>query len=112
MHLDIPRMGRIGRRINHPGLVIAKLSAKPRDLGILEDPIAAFQFKGSLPTLIPVHLEMIRWRHMLIAHHEWKNDLNREHAQEFARSMKYHFGEFGSREDLTELFNNRYGSLV
>lgn len=108
----LQRMGRIGRRVNHPGLVIAKLSAKPRDMGILEDPIAAFQFKGSLPTLIPVHLEMIRWRHMLIAHHEWKNDLNGEHAQEFARSMKYHFGEFRSREDLTELFNDRYGSLV
>jgi len=56
----LQRIGRIGRRVNHPGLVIAKLSAKPRDLGILEDPIAAFQFKGSLPTLIPVHLEMIR----------------------------------------------------
>jgi ATP-dependent helicase YprA (DUF1998 family) len=108
----LQRIGRIGRRINHPGLVIAKLSAKPRDIGILEDPISTFQFAGSLPTLIPVHLEMIRWKHMLIAHQEWKNDLNRGYAQEFIKSMKYHFGEFQSHEDLTALFNDRYGSLV
>ncbi|MGD0951055.1 MAG: DEAD/DEAH box helicase [Methanotrichaceae archaeon] len=108
----LQRMGRIGRRVNHTGLVIAKLSAKPRDLGILEDPVAAFQFKGSIPALIPVHLEMIKWKHMLIAHHEWKDDLYGGRAQAFSRSMKHHFGEFRSQKDLTELFNDRYGSLV
>lgn len=110
----LQRIGRIGRRLDRPGLVIMRLTSEPRDQSILEDPISAFQLDLTRPMPIPSHLEMVKWRHMLACYEEWDWDLRKGfHAQnEFREAMENNFGEAPDRQKLTESFKDRYGQLV
>ena len=111
----LQRIGRVGRREDRPGLVLLRVGAEPHDQSILEDPLAAFRLDLSRPMPIPVHLEMLKWRHMLAAFSEWNwaimkyRDFTRD---EFNAALKKTFGEAKDERDLKALFEERYGALV
>jgi superfamily II DNA/RNA helicase len=109
----LQRIGRVGRRQDRPGLVLLRVAAEPHDQSILEDPLAAFRLDQSRPMPIPLHLEMMKWRHMLAALKEWMpptdygvtwDDFNRALQRQFAESPMY--------QDLRNRFEKRYGALV
>jgi DEAD/DEAH box helicase domain-containing protein len=110
----LQRIGRVGRRVNRPGLVLLRISAEPQDQHILEDPCAAFRLDLSQPLPIPLHLDMLRWKHVLAAYSEWEWELSRGDVSkvDFSVFLRRHFGESWSNEDLVRLYEYRYGSLV
>jgi DEAD/DEAH box helicase domain-containing protein len=110
----LQRIGRVGRRADRPGLVLLRLSAEPHDQHILEDPCAAFRLDRSSALPIPLHLDMIKWKHILAAYAEWKWELQRGEAREgdFSYALGQHFGESRSKDDLHRLYEERYGSVV
>jgi len=110
----LQRMGRVGRRVDSPGLVIMCLSAKPRDRSILDDPESAFKLDLTRTIPIPVHLEMVKWRHMIAAFYEWTNDLKKSKFSwtDFNNAMKQNFDEAPMHQEIKERFEDRYGSLV
>ena len=110
----LQRIGRVGRRANRPGLVILGLSAEPHNQHILEDPSAAFRLDQSRAIPIPLHLDMLKWKHILAAYAEWEWELKRGEAREgeFSFALGRHFDESRPREDLLRLYEERYGSVV
>jgi hypothetical protein len=63
---------------------------------------------------IPVHLEMLKWRHMLAAFWEWMSLIKSRIFtwDQFNRALENHFGESLTYRDLKNLFEKRYGALV
>jgi superfamily II DNA/RNA helicase len=112
----LQRIGRVGRRANRPGLALLGLSAKPHDQHILEDPIAAFRLDLSRALPIPLHLDMLRWRHALAAFKEWINYLNRDDDKwtRFNTALESHFSfsRAPRYKDLKKQFEDSYGTLV
>jgi hypothetical protein len=108
----LQRIGRVGRRVDRPGLVLLCLSAEPRDQHILENPCAAFRLDLSKPLAIPLHLDMLKWKHALAAFSEWESDRGLVREAAFQRALAGHFAELRSREELRKLYAERYGSLV
>ncbi|HPS90648.1 MAG TPA: DEAD/DEAH box helicase [Methanothrix sp.] len=110
----LQRMGRVGRRVDSPGLVIMCLSSEPRDRSILDAPQDAFKLDLTKTIPIPLHLEMVKWRHMLAAFIEWMAALKKGDASwtDFNNALKKYFGEAPKYSDLKERFEERYGSLV
>lgn len=86
----LQRIGRVGRRVDSPGLVIMCLSSEPRDQSILDGPQEAFKLDLTKTIPIPVHLEMVKWRHMIAAFYEWMNELRKNDARwiDFNNAMK------------------------
>lgn len=111
----LQRIGRVGRQIEHPGLVLMKLTSSLNDRNILEDPENAFQISHKNPIAIPLHLEIVKWEHAIIAGEEWRKDLiagSFDHRI-FEASFKKHF--INTPIDYLELdsmFKNRYGELI
>jgi DEAD/DEAH box helicase domain-containing protein len=62
----LQRIGRVGRRADRPGLVIMRLGAEPLDQFVLQDPPTAFRLDQTEYIPIPLHLEMLKWRCMLV----------------------------------------------
>jgi DEAD/DEAH box helicase domain-containing protein len=89
----LQRIGRVGRREKRPGLVLLGLSAEPHDQHILEDPCAAFRLDRSRALPIPLHLDMLRWRHALAAFREWTGDLKYRAIEwsDFNKALEQHF---------------------
>jgi hypothetical protein len=110
----LQRIGRVGRRQDRPGLVLLRVAAEPHDQSILEDPLAALRLDLSRPMPIPVHLEMMKWRHMLAAFSEWMASIRyREFTfDQFNIALLLHFGESPTYQDLNGQFEERYGALV
>jgi superfamily II DNA/RNA helicase len=110
----IQRIGRVGRRQDRPGLVLLRVGAEPHEQAILEDPLAAFRLDLSRPMPIPIHLENLKWRHMLAAFKEWIESLKfRDYSwDDFNGALERHFGEAPTYGELKELFEDRYGALV
>jgi superfamily II DNA/RNA helicase len=110
----LQRIGRIGRRTDHPGLVIMRLTSEPGDQSILEDPANSFQLDLSRPMPIPAHLEMVKWRHMLATYQEWDWHLKKGlySQNEFHESLEDNFGEAPECQELTKMFKDRYGLLA
>lgn len=110
----LQRIGRVGRRVNSPGLVIMCLSSEPRDLSILDDPQNAFKLDLTKSIPIPVHLEMVKWRHMAAAFYEWMKEMKKNDADwtDFNKAMKKYFDEAPMYAELKSRFEERYGSLV
>lgn len=110
----LQRIGRVGRRQDRPGLVLLRVGAEPHDQAILEDPLAAFRLDLSRPMPIPVHLEMLKWRHMLAAFKEWMSSLKfRDYSwDDFNQALERHFGEAPTYQELNSLFEDRYSALV
>lgn len=110
----LQRIGRVGRRQDRPGLVLLRVGAEPHDQAILEDPLAAFRLDLSRPMPIPVHLEMLKWRHMLAAFSEWIRSIKyRDFTwDQFNGALENHFGEAPTYQDLKSLFEERYSALV
>jgi superfamily II DNA/RNA helicase len=110
----LQRIGRVGRRQDRPGLVLLRVAAEPHDQSILEDPLAAFRLDLSRPMPIPVHLELLKWRHMLAAFTEWMSSIKyRDFTwDDFNDALLRHFGEAPTYGDLKNLFDERYSALV
>lgn len=110
----LQRIGRVGRRQERPGLVLLRVAAEPHDQSILEDPIAAFRLDLTRPMPIPLHLEMMKWRHMLAAFKEWMSAMKYGDVTwgDFNEALEHHFDEAPTYQDLTSRFEDRYSALV
>ena len=110
----LQRIGRVGRRQDRPGLVLLRVAAEPHDQSILEDPLAAFRLDLTRPMPIPLHLEMMKWRHMLAAFKEWMSALKYRDVtwDDFNDALERHFDEAPDYQDLKSRFEDRYGALV
>jgi len=110
----LQRIGRVGRRQDRPGLVLLRVGAEPHDQSILENPLAAFRLDQSRPMPVPVHLEMLKWRHMLAAFMEWMSSIKyRDFTwDQFNEALQQQFGEAPTYGDLKSLFDERYRALV
>jgi Helicase conserved C-terminal domain len=110
----LQRIGRVGRREDRPGLVLLRVGAEPHEQSILEAPLAAFRLDLSRPMPIPVHLEMLKWRHMLAAFQEWMSVIKYGDFtwDDFNEAMRLHFGESPNYRDLKDLFEERDSALV
>jgi superfamily II DNA/RNA helicase len=112
----LQRIGRVGRRVDRPGLVLIRLSAEPHDQQLLEDPRAAFRLDSSRPLPVPIHLDILRWRHALVAFDEWLGALKRGQVpwEDFNAALARHF-RFQTApkyQHLKDRFRESYGSLV
>ncbi|HWR26779.1 MAG TPA: DEAD/DEAH box helicase [candidate division Zixibacteria bacterium] len=110
----LQRIGRVGRRMNRPGLVLMRLSSEPLDQSILEDPVEVFRLDMARQIPIPLHLEMLKWRHMLAAFSEWHWTLKSRKVdwKDFNNALHNNFGESPMYMDLKEQFEDRYGDLI
>lgn len=110
----LQRIGRVGRRQDRPGLVLLRAAAEPHDQSILEEPLVAFRLDQSRPMPIPVHLEMLKWRHMMAAFSEWIKSIKYGDFtwEQFNNALQRHFGEAPTYQDLKSLFEERYSALV
>jgi superfamily II DNA/RNA helicase len=110
----LQRIGRVGRRVGQPGLVVLRLSAEPHDRDMMEQPVDSFRLESNRALPIPLHLEMCKWRHMLAAFNEWAWELDsgRISSAEFGDAMEQHFGVATKRETLEKQFEDAYGSLI
>ncbi len=112
----LQRIGRVGRRVDRPGLVFIRLSAEPHDQHLLDNPRAAFQLDLNQPRPIPMHLDILRWKHALAAFSEWMYPLsNREiessHLSEVVQ-RRFGFKTAPTFRGLRDQFGALYGSLV
>ncbi len=110
----LQRIGRVGRRVGQPGLVVLRLSAEPHDRDMMEEPIDSFRLESNRALPIPLHLEMCKWRHMLAAFKEWSWELDHGNisSDRFDDAMVQCFGAAPERQTLEEQFEDAYGSLV
>jgi hypothetical protein len=112
----LQRIGRVGRRVDRPGLVFIRLSAEPHDQHILDNPRAAFQLDLSQPRPIPMHLDILRWKHALAAFSEWSYPRsNREvDSARFSEAVqrRFRFKTAPTYQGLRDQFGSLYGSLV
>lgn len=110
----LQRIGRVGRRQDRPGLVLLRVAAEPHDQSILENPLAAFRLDLTRSMPIPLHLEMMKWRHMLAAFQEWMSALKYKEVtwDDFNDALERHFDEAPEYQDLKSRFKDRYGALV
>jgi superfamily II DNA/RNA helicase len=110
----LQRIGRVGRRVGQPGLILMRLSTAPHDQSILENTETAFQLDQTRVMPIPLHLEMLRWRHELAAFDEWDWAIDRERRvtrNSFLWALSRYFDE--TRPDsLEDRFREHYGALV
>ncbi|MCO6458564.1 MAG: DEAD/DEAH box helicase [Pirellulaceae bacterium] len=110
----LQRIGRVGRRQGRPGLVILRLSAEPHDQEMLDEPVESFRLRNTRALPIPLHLEQVRWRHVLAAFQEWMGDLQYGAIapEQFNESLRKHFGEVPKYNELVRAFGQRYGTLI
>ena len=110
----LQRIGRVGRRVGHPGLVVLRLSAEPHDRDMMEQPVEAFRLESNRALPIPLHLEMCKWRHMLAAFKEWAWELDSGQisSAKFSDAMERYFGVKTEGASLEEQFREAYGALV
>ena len=112
----LQRIGRVGRRPDRPGLVLLSLSVEPHDQQLLENAAQAFCLNLIRPLPIPLHVEMLRWRHALAAFQEWIDDLKKHRVDwvVFNGALETHFG-FSKAPTYPKLksdFETSYGSVV
>ena len=112
----LQRIGRVGRRVDRPGLVLIRLSAEPHDQHLLDDPRAAFQLDLSQPRPIPMHLDILRWKHALAAFSEWQYPLSNRQidSAQFGDAVqrRFRFKTAPTFHGLRDQFGALYGSLV
>lgn len=109
----LQRIGRVGRRQGRAGLVLLRLGPEPHDQAILENPQIAFRLDSSRPMPIPIHLEPVKWRHMMAAFMEWMNNLryNDYSWNDFNDALQRHFGEAPRYGELKMRLEDKYGGL-
>ena len=109
----IQRIGRVGRRQDHPGIVLLNLTAAPFDRLISKNLDAAFAFENSKSVPIPSDLEMLRLRHMTATHYEgcYRNYANKD-WNHYKNVFKNHFGEFLDAKETKKMLEERYSGLL
>lgn len=109
----LQRIGRVGRREGRPGLIILAASVAPLDRDILADPEASFCLDTTRMLPLPIHVDLLRWRHMLATFNE---GIYRQYAPHdwpaFSQAMEKHFGEALGQPELKQRFKNMYGDVV
>ncbi|VVB72099.1 DEAD/DEAH box helicase [uncultured archaeon] len=110
----IQRIGRIGRRPGRPGLAILRITMSPHDQSILADPLNSFRIDSTRSNPLPLHLEMIRWRHLILGCHEWEWHINKGYLKRtlFEKAFKEYFPEDPDFQELKNRFKKNYGDLV
>jgi ATP-dependent helicase YprA (DUF1998 family) len=112
----VQRVGRVGRRAGRPGLILLRLSAEPHDRHILEGPAAAFRLDDARPPQLPLHLDLLRYKHTLAAFREWMDRLRQGDPSwvEFNRVVTRYFGfdPCPRYQELKTEFETRFGTLV
>lgn len=109
------RIGRVGRQLDLPGLVIMRVTDSPNDQNILDNPRAEFQPALTRAMPIPTHLEKIKWRHALAASKEWWEPMLQGNCDIMALSgafRKYFDEDLQNPQELESRFKDRYGDLV
>lgn len=109
----LQRIGRVGRRVGHPGLVVVGATVAPRDQVLIEQPASAFCADQTKTRPIPVHLGMLTWRHLLAAHNErlWSLDGGEVDPRQVSVVFRRWFGECPARRELEQRFQRLYGDL-
>jgi len=109
----IQRIGRVGRRQDHPGIVLLNLTAAPFDRFISKNLGAAFAFETSKSVPIPSDLEMLRLRHMTAAHYEgcYRYYANGD-WNHYKDVFKRHFGEFLEASETKKILEELYSGLL
>lgn len=110
----IQRIGRIGRRPGRPGLAILRITMSPHDQSILADPLNSFGIDYTRSNPLPLHLEMIRWRHLMLGCREWEWHINKGYIKKslFEDAFKEYFPENPDFQELKNMFKKNYGDLV
>ena len=109
----LQRIGRVGRRGNAPGLVILKASLDPMGRCVIRDPKTFFQLDTNRALPIPDHLDMIRWKHLIVAYQEglYRNYSGKDWGN-FSTVITKYFGECPALEELKKKFEDTYGDVV
>jgi ATP-dependent helicase YprA (DUF1998 family) len=110
----LQRIGRVGRRVGRPGLVVLRLSAEPHDRDMMEHPLDLFRLESSRALPIPLHLDICRLRHMLAAFDEWIGDLKYGTISwnDFNSAIMTYFGNAPTYDELRTEFEDSFESLV
>jgi superfamily II DNA/RNA helicase len=110
-HAVIQRIGRVGRRLGKPGLVLMGLDPyHPFDQQLADSPIDVLRPAGLEALEYSTGIEMVRWKHMLAGYHEGllsyyaKGD-----GERLAQVMNNRFGEHLVYEDLLSRYHAAYG---
>jgi hypothetical protein len=112
----LQRIGRVGRRVGSPGLVVLRLSPKPHDRDMLTDLVNAFQLDQTRLLPIPLHVESLRWQSILVAYTDWATELRsgKVPLNSFNEAIRIHFNldPVPSWVELEKRYLDRYGQLV
>jgi superfamily II DNA or RNA helicase len=106
----LQRIGRVGRRAGRPGLALLRAGASPNDRALVEAGGGGFVIDAARSPPLPVHLEMVRWRHAIACHDE----LLRVGVREAARRalIEKHFAVTETAEELSASYRTRFGAIV
>jgi len=109
----LQRIGRVGRREDRPGLVVTVLSLRPRDRELLRKPEAFHSLKGTEMIGLPLHLEMVRLKHIYAGYRE---GLYRRYASrkwdEFTSAFTRVFGEMMDFKEVKSTLQSRYSAIL
>ncbi len=109
----IQRIGRVGRRVNRPGLIVLKLTGEPFDRFIAQNPDIAFRFDISRSVPIPSYIEMQKLRHMAAVQIEecYKNYAN-NNKDLYQDIFKKYFGKFLYKHQIQEKLRDLYPGII
>ncbi|VVB91545.1 ATP-dependent RNA helicase RhlB [uncultured archaeon] len=109
----IQRIGRVGRRQDHPGLVLLNLSAAPFDRYIAKNLDVVFRFDASKSVPIPMNLELLRLRHMEAAHYEgcYRNYAEKD-WNHYCHTFEKYFENFLDKDEIKNTLEKRYSGLL
>ncbi|WP_158497283.1 DEAD/DEAH box helicase [Methylocystis sp. ATCC 49242] len=110
----LQRLGRVGRSFERPGLGVLCLGYSPADERLIEEPLAAVDFRNTKPLSLPLHLESVRLLAMAAAFKEWMPRLKKKNASwgDFNSALNRYFGEAPHYRDLRQQLGEVLSGLV
>jgi superfamily II DNA or RNA helicase len=115
----LQRVGRVGRKIQKPGLLIVKLSSEPFDRAISHDLETAFNPENAKSIPIPLDLELIKLKAMSAFYQDIssrsnsknKYDYYNNNPEKLIKSFKEYFGIYYDEAALNNL-KEKHRSLI
>jgi DEAD/DEAH box helicase domain-containing protein len=110
----LQRIGRVGRRVDQPGLAILCLGYSPLHERLQSEPQQALSIDTARALPLPLGLETIRLKMMSAAFAEWMNRLRRRHVSwdSFNNALGRYFGERPSYGDLKARVQEELSDVV